>query len=160
MDKLAEAKTHKKEFLGEQTSQLIPWSKWMTIIKPFYYKGERSNKLYDLELLLRIYVLQMVCNVAEKERYPAAHQVKKGNQWYFGYKGHVTSDKNTGLVKKIETTAANVHDVTQMAGLVDGIEGERYGNSGCLDAEKREEAILTNDQGKESQYIACVRRHH
>lgn len=72
----------------------------MTIIKPFYYKGDRGNKLYDLELLLWIYVLQMACNVA--------------------------ADKNTGLVKKIETTAANVHDVTQMAGLVDGTEGECY----------------------------------
>ena len=84
----------------------------------------------------------------KKERDPDAHQVKKGNQWYFGYKGHIAVDRDTGLVKKIETTAANVHDVTQVAGLMDGTEEEFYGDSGYLGAEKREEAILTNDQGK------------
>ena len=50
-------------------------------------------------------------------------------------------------LRKIETTAANVHDVTQVAGLMDGTEKELYGNSGYLGAEKREEAILTNNQG-------------
>ena len=93
----------------------------------------------------------------KKERDPDAHQVKKGNQWYFGYKGHIAVDRDTGLVKKIETTAANVHDVTQVAGLMDGTEEYLYGDSSYLGAEKREEAILTNDQGKESQYIICAR---
>ena len=93
----------------------------------------------------------------KKERDPDARQVKKGNQWYFGYKGHIAVDRDTGLVKKIETTAANVHDVTQVAGLMDGTEKGLYGNSGYLGAEKREEAILTNNQGKEIQYIICAR---
>lgn len=63
-DELAEVKTHKKEFL-EQMDQLIPWSEWVELIKPCYYKGEHGNKPYDLELMLRIYVLQMVYNVAD-----------------------------------------------------------------------------------------------
>ena len=63
-DALAEVKTHKKEFL-EQMDQLIPWSEWVEVIKPCYYKGERGNKPYDLERMLRIYVLQMVYNVAD-----------------------------------------------------------------------------------------------
>ena len=93
----------------------------------------------------------------KKARDPDAHQVKKGNQWYFGCKGHIAVDRDTGLVRKIETTAANVHDVTQVAGLMDGTEEELCGDSGYLGAEKREEAILTNDQGKEIQYIICAR---
>lgn len=40
---------------------------------------------------------------------------------------------------------------------MDGTEEEFYGDSGYLGAEKREEAILTNDQGKEIQYIICAR---
>ena len=76
---------------------------------------------------------------------------------YFGYKGHIAVDRDTGLVRKIETTAANVHDVTQVAGLMDGTEEELYGDSGYLGAEKREEVILTNDQGKEILYIICAR---
>ena len=238
-DELAEVKTHKKEFLWRM-NQLIPWSEWEAMIKPCYYKGERGNKPYELELMLRIYVLQIVYNVADmavaaevidsrafsefcgvtssnqvpngdaigrfrnlliqnclqeklfadvvsrlkakglmlmkgtivdstliaapsstknekKERDPDARQVKKGNQWYFGYKGHIAVDKDTGLVKKIETTAANVHDVTQAAALMDGTEEEVYGDSGYLGAEKREEAILNNDQGKEIQYVICAR---
>ena len=63
-DALAKVKTHKKEFL-EQMDQLIPWSEWVEVIKPCYYKGERGNKPYDLERMLRIYVLQMVYNVAD-----------------------------------------------------------------------------------------------
>ena len=176
-DELSEVKTHKKEFL-EQMNRLIPWGEWVKLVKPCYYKGERGNKPYDLELMLRIYVLQMVYNVADmavaaevidsrafsefcgvtssnqvpngdtigrfrnilirngmqeklfadvvsrlktrglmlmkgtivdstlisspsstknekKERDPEAHQVKKGNQWYFGYKGHIGVDRDT-----------------------------------------------------------------
>ena len=58
-DELAEVKTLKKDFLG-QMNQLIPWSEWVAMIRPCYYKGERGNKPYDLELMLRIYVLQTV----------------------------------------------------------------------------------------------------
>jgi len=238
-DELAEVKTNKKEFL-EQMNQLIPWGEWVALIKPCYYKGERGNKPYDLELMLRIYVLQMVYNVADmavaaevidsrafsefcgvtssnqvpngdtigrfrniliqnhmqeklfadvvsrlkakglmlmkgtivdstliaapsstknekKERDPDAHQVKKGNQWYFGYKGHIGVDKDTGLVNKLETTSASVHDVTQVAALMEGTEEEFYGDSGYLGVEKREETIQTNQDGRKIQYIVCAR---
>ena len=36
------------------------------------------------------------------------HQVKKGNQWYFGMKAHMGVDAQTGLVHSVATTAANV----------------------------------------------------
>ena len=44
---------------------LIPWSDWIGIIKPHYYKGERGNKLYELELRLRIHLLQGLYNLAD-----------------------------------------------------------------------------------------------
>ena len=50
-DELAAAKTSKKEFL-ERIEKLIPWSKWIGIIKPIYYKGEVGNKPYELGLML------------------------------------------------------------------------------------------------------------
>ena len=43
----------------------------------------------------------------EKQRDPEAHSVKKGNQWYFGYKEHIGVDADSGLVHTVETTAAN-----------------------------------------------------
>ena len=42
----------------------------------------------------------------EKQRDPEAHSVKKGNQWYFGYKEHIGVDADSGLVHTVETTAA------------------------------------------------------
>lgn len=57
MDELAQAKTRKSKFLS-QLDEIIPWAEWMEQIQPCYYKGERGNKPYDLELMLRIHVLQ------------------------------------------------------------------------------------------------------
>ena len=64
-DELGQASTKKKEFLGIM-EKLIPWSEWVGIVQPHYYEGERGNKPYDLELMLRIYVLQHLYNLAMK----------------------------------------------------------------------------------------------
>lgn len=63
-DELSKVRTNKKEFL-EQMEKLIPWKEWIGIIKPVYYKGEIGNKPYDLELMLRIFVLQNLYDLAD-----------------------------------------------------------------------------------------------
>lgn len=63
-DELAQAKTKKKEFLT-QIDSIIPWGEWMEIIRPHYYKGERGNKPYELELMLRLYLLQNLYDLAD-----------------------------------------------------------------------------------------------
>lgn len=63
-DELAAAKTSKKEFLNK-IEKLIPWSEWIGIIKPIYYKGEVGNKPYDLELMLRIFILQNLYDLSD-----------------------------------------------------------------------------------------------
>ena len=239
-DELAEVRTHKKEFLT-QMDQLVPWGEWLKKIQPHYYKGERGNKPYDLELMLRIYVLQNLYNLADmaamneiidsrafsafcgvdssnqipdgdtigrfrnilnehhlqeelfedvrkrlqekglllmkgtivdstlvaapsstknrkKERDPDAHQVKKGNQWYFGYKGHIGVDRDTGLVNKVETTAANVHDTAPVPDLLEGTEDEVYGDSGYLGIDQHEEVPKVNRDGKPIQFRINLRR--
>ena len=234
MDELSQARTKKKEFLA-QMERLIPWSEWVEEIRPCYYKGERGNKPYELELMLRLYVLQNLytlsdegtvaevidsrafsefCGVessnqvpdgdtlgrfrnllirngmqeklfiqvveqlearglllkkgtivdstlisapsstknAKKERDPEAHSTKKGNNWHFGYKAHIGVDKDTGLVHTLRTTAANVHDVTMTPQLLSGEEETVHGDSGYLGAEKREDAVLRNKNGKKIRY--------
>jgi len=89
---------------------------------------------------------------AEKKRDPEAHSTKKGTNWHFGYKAHIGVDKDTGLVHTLKVTAANVHDVTMMAELLSGEEDIVYGDSGYLGAEKREEAVLRNNNGKKIRY--------
>jgi IS5 family transposase len=73
------------------------------------------------------------------ERDPEMHQTKKGNQWYFGMKVHIGVDKDNGLIHSIETTSANVHDLTPAAELLHGEETVVYADSGYQGIEKREE---------------------
>jgi len=56
-DELAQAKTKKKAFL-EDMERIMPIGEWVEMIRPCYYKAERGNKPYDLELMVRIYLLQ------------------------------------------------------------------------------------------------------
>ena len=63
-DELAKEKTSKKEFL-DKMERLIPWDELIGIIKPVYYKGEVGNKPYELELMLRIFILQNLYDLAD-----------------------------------------------------------------------------------------------
>ena len=64
-DELAKVRTKKKEFL-EQMDRIIPWGEWKALIQPYYYKGERGNKPYDLELMLRLFILQNLYNLSDE----------------------------------------------------------------------------------------------
>ena len=46
----------------------MPWGEWLSLIKPCYYKGERGNKPYDLELMLRIYLIQNLYDLTYEEK--------------------------------------------------------------------------------------------
>lgn len=63
-DELASVRTKKKEFLS-QIDRIVPWDKWISEIRPCYYKGERGNKPYELELMLRIYMLQNLYDLSD-----------------------------------------------------------------------------------------------
>lgn len=65
MDELSQARIKKKEFL-EQMDRLIPWGEWVGEIRPCYYKGERGNKPYGIELMLRLYVLQNLYTLSDE----------------------------------------------------------------------------------------------
>lgn len=233
-DELAQVRTKKKEFL-EQINRIIPWAEWITLIQPCYYKGERGNKPYDLELMLRIYMLQNLYDLSDegtvaevidsrafsdfcqvdssnqvpngdtlgrfrnlliqhglqdqlftqvvvmlmerglilkkgtivdstiisapsstknkdKKRDPDAHQTKKGNTWHFGYKAHIGVDRDSGLVHTVKATPANVHDVSMTPELLHGEEETVNGDSGYVGADKRDDAIVRNKNGKKIRY--------
>lgn len=238
-DELANVRTHKKEFLA-QIERIVPWGEWITLIKPHYYKGERGNKPYNLERMLRIYLIQNLYDLSDmgtvaevidsrafsefcgvdssnqvpdgdtlgrfrnllvkkglqeklfaqvvsllmkrglilkkgtivdstiisapsctknqdKQRDPDAHQVKKGNTWHFGYKAHVGADKDSGIVHTVKVTAANEHDVSMTSKLLTGEETVVYGDSGYLGADKREDAVKKNKNGKRIRYKINLR---
>ena len=64
-DELAKVRTKKKEFLA-QMDRIIPWGEWKALIQPYYYKGDRGNKPYDLELMLRLFILQNLYNLSDE----------------------------------------------------------------------------------------------
>ena len=63
-DELVQARTSKKEFLN-RIEYIIPWTEFLKMIEPCYYKGERGNKPYPLELMLRIFLLQNLYDLAD-----------------------------------------------------------------------------------------------
>ena len=72
-------------------------------------------------------------------RDPEMHQVKKGNQWYFGMQAHIGVDADTGLVHSVVTTAANVADITQVPRLLHGTETQVWGDAGYAGVARRPE---------------------
>lgn len=64
-DELAQVRTKKKEFLA-QIERIVPWKEWLELIQPCYYKGERGNKPYPLEIMLRLYLLQNLYDLSDE----------------------------------------------------------------------------------------------
>ena len=64
-DELKEVKTHKREFL-EKMDDIMPWEELYEFVKPCYYEGARGNKPYDLELMLRIHLLQNLYDLSDE----------------------------------------------------------------------------------------------
>ena len=83
----------------------------------------------------------------KKERDPEMHQTCKGKQWYhrfaegfaYGMKVHIGVDSESGLIHSVETTAANVHDLTSASDLLHGEETLVYADAGYQGIEKRDE---------------------
>jgi IS5 family transposase len=75
----------------------------------------------------------------KKERDPEMHQTKKGNEWHFGMKCHIGVDAGSGYTHSLETTAANVHDITVAPQLIREDDEVVYGDAGFIGIEKREE---------------------
>jgi len=46
--------------------------------------------------------------------------MRKGNQWYFGMKIHIGTNVDSGAVHSVNTTTANVTDITELPNLTRG----------------------------------------
>ena len=65
----------------------------------------------------------------ENSRDPEMHQVKKGNQWYFGMKAHIGVDSQSKLIHSVGVTAAHVHESHLLENLLHGEETVVWGDS-------------------------------
>ena len=50
-------KTKREEFL-EIMDEIIPWDEWVGIIRPYYPAGKRGRPPIEIEIMLRMYLLQ------------------------------------------------------------------------------------------------------
>jgi IS5 family transposase len=66
----------------------------------------------------------------KRERDPEMHQVRKGQQWYFGMKAHVGVDSKSGTVHTAVATAANTSDSRVLPELLHGEERKVWGDGG------------------------------
>ena len=89
-----------------------------------------------------------------ESRDPEMRQTKKGNNWHFGMKVHVGTDRR-GLVHTLKTTHAAAADITQMANLLHGDEREIFGDQAYW-----KESLRKEYQGAGVQYRVNRRGHY
>ena len=58
-------KTKREEFL-EIMDEIIPWDEWVGVIMPFYPNGKRGRPPKGIELMLRMYLLQIWFNLSDE----------------------------------------------------------------------------------------------
>ena len=76
---------------------------------------------------------------AEGARDPEMRQGRKGQEWHFGMKAHVGTDRH-GIVHSLTTTHAAAADVSQMSHLLHGEEREVFGDQAYWSEEHRRSA--------------------
>ena len=64
------------------------------------------------------------------ERDPELKQTRKGNQWHMGIKLHVGVNDQTGLVHRLATISANVHNLMSSDQLLHGEDVHIWGMEG------------------------------
>ena len=57
-------KTKREEFLDTMDS-MIPWDRWIELIKPYYPSGKRGRPTRGIELMLRMYLMQNWFNLSD-----------------------------------------------------------------------------------------------
>ena len=64
---------------------------------------------------------------------------KKNNRYYYGFKAHISADKESGIVTKLSITTAKVSDVEAAATVLTGKETSVGGDAGYIGIEHRPE---------------------
>ena len=99
-----------------------------------------ENNLYTMAVISVVSILLAAISStknAKKECNSDAHQIKKGDQWNFGFKGHIDVGKDIELVNELQTNVANVNDVIYATDLMESTEEVCCGDSGYLGIDHR-----------------------
>ena len=124
--------TRREKFLAEMEIT-VPWDELLVEIKPYYPNGKRGGPPIGLARMFRLYFLQ---------------------QWYFGMKAHIGTDRDSGIVHTVISTAANISDISQTDKLLHGQETQVHADAGYTGVEKREETAVEDPTGRIDWQIA------
>lgn len=58
-------KTKREEFLAKM-EQVVPWTEWEEIVKPYYPEGKKGRKPQEIERMLRMLLLQTWFNLSDE----------------------------------------------------------------------------------------------
>ncbi|SCY16156.1 Transposase DDE domain-containing protein [Butyrivibrio sp. INlla14] len=58
-------KTKREEFL-DAMEEIIPWSQWVELIRPYYFNNTRGRKPIGIETMLRMYLMQTWFNLSNE----------------------------------------------------------------------------------------------
>lgn len=58
-------KTKREEFL-DAMEEIIPWSQWVELIRPYYFNNTRGRKPIGIETMLRMYLMQTWFNLSDE----------------------------------------------------------------------------------------------
>ena len=149
-DELGQARTSKKEF-PDKIESIIPWDKFIEIIEPCYYKGERGNKPYPLELMLRIFLLQNLYDLADMRVMTEVIDSRAFSEFCGVTSPEDVPDGDTiGRFRNL--LEKNGIQEKIFASVVKILEERVGGDSGYLGADKRKDAVKKNKAGKKIKY--------
>ena len=57
--------TKREEFLNRM-DQLLPWVQWVEVIRPYYPLGKRGRPPQEIEVMLRMLLLQVWFNLSDE----------------------------------------------------------------------------------------------
>ncbi|MBQ8040718.1 MAG: IS5 family transposase [Lachnospiraceae bacterium] len=58
-------KTKREKFL-DAMNEIIPWSYWVEMIRPYYFNNKRGRKPIGIEIMLRMYLMQIWFNLSDE----------------------------------------------------------------------------------------------
>ena len=56
----------KREIFLDKMDNIIPWADWVEMIKPYYPDGKRGRKPIEIEIMLRMYLMQTWFNLSDE----------------------------------------------------------------------------------------------
>ena len=59
-------RTTKREMFLKMMNEIIPWAEWVEKIRPYYPKGKRGRPVKGIELMLRMYLLQIWFTISDE----------------------------------------------------------------------------------------------